>query len=95
MFILVLKYIKPLEQVDKYLEPHIQYLEKYYSLQKFICSGRRNPRIGGVILCRTHNLKETEAIIVEDPFYINQIAEYEIIEFSPSKYVAGFETFIN
>jgi len=95
MFILVLKYIKPLEQVDKYLEPHIQYLEKYYSLQKFICSGRRNPRIGGVVLCKAHNLEEAEAIIAEDPFYINQIAEYEIIEFSPSKYVAGFETFIN
>jgi len=95
MFILALKYVKPLEEVEKELNSHIKYLEKYYSLQKFICSGRRNPRIGGVILCNSKNLEEVEMIISEDPFYINKIAEYEIIEFLPTKYADGFERFIN
>jgi len=95
MFILSLKYIKPLEEVDKELKSHIQYLEKYYSLQKFICSGRRNPRIGGVILCNVKNMEEVKSIINEDPFYINKIAEYEIIEFTPTKYADGFEDFIS
>ena len=95
MFILVLKYIKPLEEVEKELKPHIKHLEKYYSLQKFICSGRRNPRIGGVILCNAKNMEEVKTIIKEDPFYINKIAEYEIIEFSPTKYAEGFEHFIS
>lgn len=94
MFILILKYIKPLEEVDKELKPHIQYLEKYYSLQKFICSGRRNPRIGGVILCNAKSEEEVQTIISEDPFYIKQIAEYEIVEFSPTKHADGFERFI-
>jgi len=87
-------YIKPLEDVDKKLEEHIDYLNKYYSLGKFICSGRRNPRIGGVILCNAETKKEVNQIIQEDPFYINQIAKYEIIEFSPTKYANGFEKFI-
>lgn len=95
MFILVLTYIKPLDEVDQLLSPHISYLEKYYSLQKFICSGRRNPRLGGVILCNAANRTEVESIIKEDPFYISKIAEYEIIEFSPTKYAAGFEHFIS
>ena len=95
MFILALKYVKPLEEVEKELNSHIKYLEKYYSLQKFICSVRRNPRIGGVILCNSKNLEEVEMIIGEDPFYINKIAEYEIIEFLPTKYADGFERFIN
>ena len=95
MFILALKYVKPLEEVEKELNSHIKYLEKYYSLQKFICSGRRNPRIGGVILCNSKYLEEVEMIIGEDPFYINKIAEYEIIEFLPTKYADGFERFIN
>lgn len=95
MFILVLKYIKPIEEVDKELKPHITYLEKYYSLQKFICSGRRNPRLGGVILCNAKNREEVDTIIKEDPFYIKKIAEYEIIEFSPTKYADGFEVFIS
>ena len=94
MFILVLKYIKSLEEVEKELKSHIKYLEKYYSLQKFICSGRKNPRVGGVILCSAKNMEEVKTIINEDPFYINKIAEYEIIEFLPTKYVDGFERFI-
>ncbi|MCY6371659.1 YciI family protein [Clostridium ganghwense] len=95
MFILLLKYVKPLEEVDKELNSHVDYLEKYYSLQKFICSGRRNPRIGGVILCNAKDLKEVEDIIKEDPFYQKKIAEYEIIEFLPTKYTDEFKCFIN
>ncbi len=95
MFILMLKYIKPLEEVDKQLKPHIDYLEKYYSLGKFICSGRRNPRVGGVILCNAKDMEEVQAIIKEDPFYINKIAEYELVEFLPTKYADGFEQFLN
>lgn len=94
MFILMLKYIKPVEEVDKALKAHVEYLEKYYSLQKFICSGRRNPRIGGVIICNANNMDEVETIIKEDPFYSNKIAEYDIVEFLPTKYANGFENFI-
>lgn len=94
MFILSLKYIKPIEEVENELEAHISYLEKYYSLQKFICSGRRNPRTGGIILCNAENTKEIETIINEDPFYKKNIAEYEIIEFIPTKYDDKFKCFI-
>jgi len=95
MFILMLKYVKPLEEVDKEVKSHSEYLEKYYSLKKFICSGRIIPRTGGIILCNSNHKKEVETIIEEDPFYIKKIAEYEIIEFSPTKYADGFENFIN
>jgi uncharacterized protein YciI len=95
LFILLLKYIKPLEEVDKEVNFHIDYLDKYYSLEKFVCSGRRNPRTGGVILCNAKSVEEVQEIIKEDPFYTKGIAEYEIIEFFPSKYAEGFEGFIN
>ncbi|MEH7106922.1 hypothetical protein [Bacillus sp. JJ1764] len=45
------------------------------------------------MLCNAKNKDEVETIIKEDPFYINKIAEYEIIEFSPTKYAGGFEYF--
>ncbi|MGL5352927.1 MAG: YciI family protein [Clostridium sp.] len=94
MFILSLKYIKPLEEVDKQLKPHVEYLDKYYALKRFICSGRKNPRSGGVIICNAKDMDEVKSIINEDPFYINKIAEYEIVEFLPTKYADGFENFI-
>ncbi|WP_413305406.1 YciI family protein [Bacillus sp. 1P10SD] len=95
MFFLLLKYIKPIEEVEKELEPHRAYLEKYYSLQKFICSGRQNPRVGGVILCNANNRQEVEAIIQEDPFYSKEMATYDIIEFIPTMHADGFEQFIS
>lgn len=94
MFILMLKYVQPIEEVEKELNSHAIYLEKYYSLQKFICSGRRNPRTGGVILCNAEDISEVKEIIKEDPFYEKKIAEYEIIEFMPTKYADKFKYFI-
>jgi uncharacterized protein YciI len=93
MFILVLKYIRPLSEIDNAIPAHIEYLNKYYSLSKFICSGRQIPRKGGVILCTAKDIGEVEAIIKEDPFYTQKLAEYEIIEFSPSKYADELKPF--
>ena len=86
MYIVNLNYIKEVSEVEKYLEEHIKFLEKYYKMGKFICSGRKNPRTGGVILLNAESLSEVEKIILEDPFNANEIAEYEITEFFPTKY---------
>ena len=85
MYIVNLNYIKEVSEVEKYLEEHIKFLEKYYEMGKFICSGRKNPRTGGVILLNAESLAEVESIILEDPFNVNEIAEYEITEFFPTK----------
>lgn len=95
MFLTMVNYIQPLEIVEHYLEEHIQFLDKYYNLNKFIFSGRRNPRVGGIILMNAVSEQEVETIIAEDPFYIHNIARYEIIEFTPTKYADPFQIFIN
>ena len=94
MFILNLTYIKSINEVDKYLPSHILFLDKYYANEKFICSGRKNPRTGGIILCNAENINEVNAILYEDPFYKEEIANYEIIEFLPTKYADNFKSFI-
>lgn len=95
MFILLLTYIKPIEEVNKVLDSHVTFLEKYYSLQKFICSGRQNPRVGGVILCTAKDSNEVNEIIAEDPFYYEKVAEYQIIEFIPTKYTEEFKSLLS
>lgn len=94
MFILSLNYIKPIDEVEEYLSSHILFLDKYYSSKNFICSGRKNPRTGGIILCNAENIDEVNAIISEDPFYKEKIAAYEITEFFPTKYADSFKSFI-
>ena len=84
MFILLLTYVKPLSEIDRLIPPHVEYLKKNYDAGKFLFSGRRVPRTGGVIIARADSRAEVEAIITEDPFLIEGVAEYEIVEFVPS-----------
>lgn len=94
MFVIILKYKKSIEEVIKNLDEHITFLNKYYAQNKFVCSGRQEPRTGGIIICKAKNKSQVNSIILEDPFYKNGIAEYEIIEFVPTNYANGFEKFI-
>lgn len=73
---------------------HRAFLDKYYALNRFICSGAQKPRTGGVILCKAGSKAEVEHIISEDPFNIHGAATYQIIEFSPTKFAPAFESFV-
>ncbi|MBE6033999.1 YciI family protein [Aminipila sp.] len=86
MFIFNLTYMKPISQVEQFLPEHIQFLDEYYKKNVFVCSGRKIPRTGGIILCNCSSKEESEAIMKKDPFYREKIAKYEIIEFVPSKW---------
>lgn len=90
MYLIILTYQKDLSEVEKHLEAHRAYLDKHYALGHFVASGAQVPRTGGVILCKAGNRGEVEAIIAQDPFYKHQIATYQIIEFTPTKYSEAF-----
>ncbi|MDR3705002.1 MAG: YciI family protein [Paludibacteraceae bacterium] len=95
MFLILLNYTNGLDAINKHLDAHRAYLDKYYALNKFICSGAQNPRTGGVIICQAESREEVQGIINEDPFRINHAAEYDIIEFSPTKYAQAFEPVVS
>ena len=94
MFIILLTYKKPLEEVDNHAARHIAFLDKFFAQQKFIVSGRQNPRTGGVIIAANVTRLELEHIIKEDPFYEHDLAEYDIKEFKPVKYQEAFKPFV-
>ena len=94
MYVIVLTYTHGLEKIEEHLVEHRTFLDKYYSLNKFVCSGVQNPRTGGVILCNADSLEETQRIISEDPFNIHNAATYQIIEFTPTKFAPTFESFV-
>lgn len=84
MFIILLIYKVPIEQIEFHLENHVLYLKEQYKSGNFLASGRRVPRSGGVILAKMDNKTELEQILNKDPFKQNDLADYEIIEFLPS-----------
>lgn len=84
MFIVILTYRKPLEEVDRFLQAHREYLAEHYAARDFIASGPQTPRLGGVIMARAENRAALDSIISQDPFNINGIADYQVVEFTPT-----------
>jgi uncharacterized protein YciI len=93
MFLIVLRYIKPLSEVDRFVGEHRAFLERHYASGIFLLSGRQEPRTGGVILAKAESRAQIETIVRSDPFNREKIAEYELIEFLPSMSSAGLEPF--
>lgn len=87
MFIAILTYKKPIEEVDRFLQAHREYLSKHYASGDFIASGPQTPRVGGVIMIKADNRALVDSIIAQDPFSINGIADYRIVEFTPTMFV--------
>lgn len=90
MFIVSLSYIQPIEEVERHLQAHIDWLTLHYEKKSFIASGRKVPRTGGIILSNLDSKEELEQILAQDPFSTNRVAEFEIIEFVPSMSLPEF-----
>ncbi|MBB3312783.1 uncharacterized protein YciI [Rhizobium sp. BK196] len=91
MLILSLNYVKPNEEADKHMEPHMAWVKEGYAKGWFLASGRKVPRTGGVILA-VGERAEIEAYVAADPFTIHGVAEYEIIEVGLTTVTEGLET---
>lgn len=91
MFVVSLTYKKPIAEVELHLAAHIAYLEQYYAAGTFVASGRKVPRTGGVILAKAESRAALEAILQQDPFSIAEVADFEVIEFVPTKTAPGLE----
>lgn len=50
VYIVILTYIKPLEEIDAAIPAQVEWLKKGHAEGIFLASGRRIPRKGGVIL---------------------------------------------
>lgn len=85
MFIVSLTYIKPLEEVDRLIPEHVEYLNEQYRLGYFQLSGRKEPRTGGVIIATIENRAKLDQILAQDPFHRENLASYEITEIVPTK----------
>lgn len=84
MFIAILTYKKPLEEVDRFLQAHRDFLAEHYAAGELITSGPRIPRVGGVIMLKAASREAVDALLAQDPFHIHDIADYQIVEFTPT-----------
>jgi len=93
MFLILLTYKKPLEDVDRVVPAHMRWLAEHYAAGDFLLSGRKQPRTGGVILATVPTRAAAEAIARSDPLVSEGMAELDIVEFVASTAAPGLEMF--
>jgi uncharacterized protein YciI len=84
VFVLLVRYLAPLERVDELRPAHVAYLQTRYADGTFLVSGRQRPPAGGVILARDVDRGELERVIATDPYVTEGAAEYTVVEFGPT-----------
>ncbi len=85
MFVIELMYTADLARIDARMTAHVRFLKKYYATGHFLVSGRKIPRDGGIILAVGKDRQQIESIVREDPFVIDGLADFRIIEFRASQ----------
>jgi uncharacterized protein YciI len=85
MFVIELTYTAALSEIDAHMTAHVNYLKTHYAAGRFLLSGRKIPRDGGIILAAGGTKSEVEAIVKQDPFHVRGLAEFRIIEFRASQ----------
>jgi uncharacterized protein YciI len=88
MFVVELIYKADLAEIDAKMRAHMAFLKKHYAAGRFLVSGRKVPRDGGIILALGKSRDEIEGIMNEDPFCKHGLADFRVIEFRASQRAA-------
>ncbi len=89
MFVLFIKPVKPLNEVQAVFPAHRAFLEQHAQAGTFLVTGGLAGKPGGVVVANIASREELEALLANDPFIQQQVAEYEVIEFRLSHYHAS------
>ncbi|HEY3497226.1 MAG TPA: YciI family protein [Polyangiaceae bacterium] len=94
MFVIELTYKAPLAEIDAAMRAHMAFLNQCYAAKRFLVSGRKIPRDGGIILAVGESREEIESLMQNDPFVSRGLADVRVIEFRPSQRADGIDALI-
>ena len=83
MCVVSLTYTAALDAIDAAMSRHVGWLRDAYANDLVIASGRKVPRIGGVIVMRGDEAA-VAALVATDPFVADGLATAEIVSFTAS-----------
>jgi len=94
MFVIELTYKVELSEIDAHMKAHMAFLNRQYAAGTFLVSGRKIPREGGIILAVGESKATIEALMREDPFVREGLADVRVIEFRPSQRAKNVDALI-
>jgi len=80
MFIVLLNYTAPAEEIENHRVAHREWVDARFNEGVFIASGRLTSSTGGVILAHGISIENLEALMATDPFTVNNLIRVEILD---------------
>jgi uncharacterized protein YciI len=87
-FIVEITYRAPLGRIDQTLAAHRAHLQGGYDRGLLLCSGPQVPRSGGFLVARAPAREVLDQFIAQDPYAVEGLADYRVVEFQPVKHQA-------
>jgi uncharacterized protein YciI len=85
VYLMISKYIAPLEQVDELRDDHLAYLDGLDERGLVVSAGRQDPPAGGVIIFDVATEAEALELIAGDPYVRGGVAEYTATGWQPTR----------
>jgi uncharacterized protein YciI len=80
MYFLHLSLTEKFGSVEPYRDAHVEWVKKYVDRGVFLLASAKVNGLGGMIMSKGVDKKELRSIISEDPYYANDLVEYQIID---------------
>lgn len=91
MYLILLRYTRPLAEVEQVLPAHRDYLKYAPGAEGIVMTGRHSARDGGLVMMRAASREAVEAFAAQDPYCLQQVARYEILDFEVAQVAPGLE----
>ena len=89
MYLILLRYIRPLAEVEQVLPAHREYLRHAPGSEGIVMTGRHTARDGGLVMLRAASREAAEDFARQDPYCLQQVARYEILAFEVAQTAPG------
>lgn len=84
LFVVDIEYIVPMDRVEPVIDSHMDFVRAAYEDGRFLMSGPKVPRSGGLIIMTADSADEAEIYLEQDPFAQEKVAKFRVTEFRAS-----------
>jgi len=82
LYIVLLTYMRPIEEVNAHLDTHRDWLIEYSKKGNIVVAGPLEDRKGGALLACCKDRAELDSMLATDSFHIHRLVDYEVRAFS-------------
>jgi uncharacterized protein YciI len=93
-FLVEITYKIQAEKLGDILTEHRTFLQIGYDKGLLLCSGPKEPRVGGIVVARANSLEEIKEFFTKDPYALHGVAEHTFVEFNPVKFQPFLKSWI-